>query len=81
VRRLEPGEWVAVSAVGYVLAADVWLIRRGHKPVSEVVRGNAHSRRIVRALSAHLCDTVPGDLLTFAGARLAKKAVDSIASP
>jgi hypothetical protein len=81
MRRLDPGEWCAVSLVGAALAMDVVLIRKGHKPISEVVRANPHSRRLVRALSAHLCDQVPGDLLTLAGARLAKRAVDAVATP
>lgn len=75
MRRIEPGEWVAVSAVAAVLVADVALIRRGHRPVSECVRSNAHSRRLVRALSAHLVDTVPHDPLTMAGRYLERRLV------
>lgn len=75
MRRLEPGEWVALAAVTGVLTADVVLIRRGHRPVSECVRTNAHTRRLVRALSAHLTDTVPLDPLTMAGRWLERKAI------
>lgn len=75
MRRLEPGEWVALAAVAEVLVADVVLIRRGHKPVSECIRSNAHTRRIVRFLSAHLTDTVPLDVLTMAGRWLERKAI------
>lgn len=81
MRHLEPGEWVAISAVAYVLAADVVLIRKGHEPVSTCIRRNAHWRRVVRAGAAHLTDTVPGDLLTMAGARFVKRAVDEMAAP
>lgn len=75
MRRLEPGEWVALGLVAEALIADVVLIRRGHRPVSECVRTNAHSRRLVRALASHLTDTVPLDPLTMLGRWLERRAV------
>lgn len=78
MRRLEPGEWVAITAVAGVLAADVVLIRRGHKPVSECVRMNAHSRRVVRFLAGHLTDSIPLDPLTMAGRYLERRLVRAL---
>jgi hypothetical protein len=78
VRRLLPGEVVALVAVGGVLAADVVLIRKGHDPVSTCVRRNPHARRVVRALSAHLVDEIPGDLLTWAGRFAVRRTVDAV---
>jgi hypothetical protein len=78
MRRLEPGEWVALTALSGVLAADVVLIRRGHDPVSTCIRRNPHTRRVVRALAAHLTDTVPLDLLTWAGRFVVRRTVDAV---
>lgn len=78
MRRLEPGEWVAVGLVAQALVADVILIRRGHDPVSTAVRKNPHARRIVRWLAAHLSDDIPGDVLTWAGGRLVRRAVEAV---
>jgi hypothetical protein len=78
MRRLDPGEWCAVALVTEALLLDLWLLRKGHDPISTVVRANPHARRVVRALSGHLTDNIPGDLLTLAGARLAKRAVEAV---
>ena len=67
MRRLEPGEWVAVGLIAEALLIDVVLIRRGHQPISTCVRQSPAARRTVRWLSAHLTDTVPHDLLSLAG--------------
>ena len=80
MRRLEPGEWVAVALVVEALAADVWLIRRGHDPVSTCVRRNPTARRVVRWLSAHLGDEIRGDLLTAAGNLAAKRFARAVTS-
>lgn len=78
MRRLEPGEWVALTAVAGVLLADVVLIRRGHRPVSECVRRNAHARRAVRFLAGHLTDSIPMDPLSMAGRWLERRFVGAL---
>lgn len=72
MRPLFPGEWVALGVLGLALAADVVLIRRGHDPISTVIRRGVVSRLAVVALSAHLCTRIPHDPLSWAGARLTR---------
>lgn len=75
MRRPAPGEVIAVALVVEALAADVWLIRKGHDPISTCVRRSATARRVVRWFGAHLTDSIPGDLLTFAAARITSRLV------
>lgn len=51
VRRLEPGEWVALGLVGAALVADVLLIRRGYVPLDPLTMlGRWLEHRAVRVL-------------------------------
>jgi len=69
--RLEPAVIVWAGLVGAALVADLVLIRRGHRSLSEVSRhpiGDATRRY----LNAHLQDELPVDLFKVA-ARLATR--------
>jgi hypothetical protein len=78
MRKLAPGEVVALALVAEALIADVVLIRKGHDPISTAVRRNPHARRMVRWLSAHLCDDIPLDVLTWLGGRVTRRVVDAV---
>lgn len=72
MRRVEPGEWVALALVAEALIADVLLIRKGHEPISTCVRASRAHRMVTLALTCHLCLTVPFDPLTYAGRRFTR---------
>lgn len=74
MRRLAPGEVVALALVAEALLADAWLIRNGHDAISTCVRRSPTARRVTRYLSAHLTDSIPGDLLTLVAARMTRGA-------
>lgn len=68
-----PGAVIAVALFAEALAADVWLVRKGHESISTCVRESATGRRATRWLCAHLTDSIRGDLLALAGARLSAR--------
>lgn len=69
--------WPAVAVcVVWLLAlglADVWLIRRGHRPVTDVARHPA-GQAFRRYFDGHVDRTLALDLFSIAGARVGRKA-------
>ena len=59
MRRLDPGEVVAVGLVGAALTADVVLIRRDCLPISTCVRRGVVARVVAAYLAAHLLFDLP----------------------
>lgn len=72
MRRLAPGEVVALGLVAEALVLDVVLIRRGHDPISTCVRGAFLARAVTVAIAVHLCAHVPHDPLSALGRRLTR---------
>lgn len=68
-----PGLVIAVGLVAEALIADVWLLRKGHDSISTCVRESPGARRATRWLSAHLTDSIRGDLLVAAGSLIARR--------
>lgn len=73
MRRLDPGELVAVGLVGAALAADVVLIRCDHLPVSTCVRRGLVARAAVLLLAAHLLFVLPFDPLSWLGGKCTRR--------
>jgi hypothetical protein len=61
---VKPGDWVAVCLVAEALLIDVFLLRRGHDPISTCVRRSWLARAAAVALCAHLCTHIPNDPLS-----------------
>lgn len=66
---MKPGLVAAGALFVEALLIDVVLAKRGHDSISTCVRENEHARRVVRWASAHLTDSVRGDLLSLVGSR------------